>query len=168
MEKLIGIIGLGFGAFFLLFNDEKNKSSDPVANTDIPRGIRNNNPGNIKKTSDKWDGLSANQNDKIFFQFIEPEYGIRALTKILDRYYTEYGLKTISEIIQRYAPGSENDTGKYIMFVSSFMMIEQNEMLDFPVDMYKLAESIINYENGQQPYSHNTLMRGFNLGGYYI
>ena len=48
----------------------------------IPRGIRNNNPGNIKKNGVDWDGLSEEQTDNTFFQFDDPVYGIRALTKI--------------------------------------------------------------------------------------
>ena len=48
----------------------------------LPRGIRNNNPGNIKLGTN-WDGLSDEQNDDVFCQFKEPVWGIRALMRIL-------------------------------------------------------------------------------------
>lgn len=51
----------------------------------IARGERNNNPGNIRHGS-KWQGLSAEQTDKDFCQFISPEYGIRAIYKLLQTY----------------------------------------------------------------------------------
>lgn len=52
-----------------------------------PRGIRNNNPGNIKKTSDKWEGLNADQSkDDTFCQFSDAKYGIRAMAKLLYKY----------------------------------------------------------------------------------
>ncbi len=36
-----------------------------------PRGVRNNNPGNIKKNNVRWLGLSEEQNDDTFFQFTD-------------------------------------------------------------------------------------------------
>lgn len=36
-----------------------------------PRGIRNCNPGNIRLTRDKWQGLRSEQTDTEFFQFEE-------------------------------------------------------------------------------------------------
>lgn len=42
----------------------------------LPRGLRNCNPGNIRITKDKWQGLRAKQEDKSFFQFTEMNGGI--------------------------------------------------------------------------------------------
>lgn len=44
-----------------------------------PRGLRNNNPGNIRTTKDRWQGLRPQQTDPAFFQFTEMRYGYRAL-----------------------------------------------------------------------------------------
>ena len=47
----------------------------------MTRGLRNNNPLNIRKNSTKWQGLSATQTDKSFFQFTSMAYGYRAAFK---------------------------------------------------------------------------------------
>ena len=39
------------------------------------RGIRNNNPLNIRRSADKWQGLKAQQEDREFFQFSEMKWG---------------------------------------------------------------------------------------------
>lgn len=84
------------------------------------RGLRNNNPGNIRRNyANNWKGLSDVQSDISFCQFISLEYGIRALMKLLLT-YEKKGYNTINTIIPRYAPSSENDTNSYISFVVSF------------------------------------------------
>ena len=35
----------------------------------LPRGIRNCNPLNIRRSKDQWKGLLPEQNDKSFYQF---------------------------------------------------------------------------------------------------
>ena len=81
----------------------------------IPRGIRNNNPGNIKKNKIEWDGLVSEeeQKDNTFFIFKSPEFGIRALTKILITYRKTHDLYNIWGITNRYAPPFENNTEAY-------------------------------------------------------
>ena len=54
-----------------------------------PRGIRNNNPGNIRKSNVKWQGLAAEQTDGAFYQFTRPEYGIRALCRVAKKHHEE-------------------------------------------------------------------------------
>lgn len=44
----------------------------------MTRGLRNNNPLNIRRNNTKWQGLSATQTDKSFFQFKTMAYGYRA------------------------------------------------------------------------------------------
>ena len=80
------------------------------------RGIRNNNPGNLRKGC-KWLGLSPVQTDKDFCQFKTMEYGIRALLITLRTYYIKYGCNTVRKIISRYAPPNENLTDSYIKFI---------------------------------------------------
>jgi hypothetical protein len=129
----------------------------------ISRGVRNNNPGNIRISGDKWNGLSTVQTDKSFFQFVSPEYGIRALVKILLTYRNTYGLTTISEIINRWAPSSENDTQAYIARVSNHVKIDPYLTLDFNKDLFLLVEAIIKHENGVQPYSADIIRKGISL-----
>ena len=48
----------------------------------ISRGLRNNNPGNIRITKDKWQGLREKQEDKSFFQFKEMTVPLSVLYRI--------------------------------------------------------------------------------------
>ena len=85
----------------------------------IPRGIRNNNPLNIRRSKDQWQGLRALQTDPSFCQFETLEYGWRAAFKLLTRtYYHTYRLFTIRAIINKWAPPNENKTEAYIKNVS--------------------------------------------------
>ena len=79
----------------------------------IPRGIRNNNPLNIRRTGkDQWKGLSKTQSDRSFCQFETLEWGWRAAFYLLTRtYYHKYRLYTIRGIISRWAPLCENNAG---------------------------------------------------------
>lgn len=51
-----------------------------------PRGIRNNNPLNIRINGTKWEGLCPVQTDKSFFQFRTMAYGYRAAIKTIHEY----------------------------------------------------------------------------------
>jgi|TARA_E500000178_G_scaffold321552_1_gene345521 hypothetical protein len=130
----------------------------------IPRGIRNNNPGNIKKNDVEWEGLSAIQTDKTFFQFNDPIYGIRALTKILRTYKNSYNIKNIWGIINRYAPPSENDTESYKNFVKEKTGLNMLEEIEFTVEGYlPVVKAIILMENGEQPYDDEIILQGMHL-----
>lgn len=87
------------------------------------RGLRNNNPGNIRISKDKWQGLKAKQTDKSFFQFISIEYGYRALIRTLQNYRKLYGCQTIADFIKRWAPENENNTAGYITRVCKEMQV---------------------------------------------
>ena len=121
--------------------------------TSAVRGIRNRNPGNIRKNATKWQGLAAEQNDPAFFQFASMAYGVRAIAKILQTYQEAYGLDTVRKIINRWAPASENDTGAYVSYVAGRMDVSA----DMPIDvndegtMYNLIRAIIAQENGAIP-----------------
>lgn len=86
------------------------------------RGIRNNNPFNIKKSSNnKWIGKKKKSSDPVFEQFECIDYGIRAGIVLLRRYIKRYHLHSVSDILKRFAPESENDLNAYIRFVKSHM-----------------------------------------------
>lgn len=128
------------------------------------RGIRNNNPGNIRK-GEKWQGLAENQTDSSFLIFKSPEWGIRALCRILRNYQKKYGLRDIRSIINRYAPPAENDTNSYIYSVCLALGIKDYtpvNLSDHNV-MLKLLKAIIRHENGEQPYSDEILLKGIEL-----
>jgi hypothetical protein len=88
--------------------------------TDQPRGIRNNNPGNIDRNTTKWQGMADDQSsDPRFVVFKTPQAGIRALAKILLTYQNHDGLKTVRGIIGRWAPAVENNTSAYVAAVAA-------------------------------------------------
>jgi hypothetical protein len=80
------------------------------------RGLRNNNPLNIRKGQD-WDGEVKVQTDKAFEEFECIHYGLRAAMKLLSNYINKHNCNTVRKIIKRWAPENENDTNKYIAIV---------------------------------------------------
>lgn len=94
----------------------------------VPRGLRNNNPLNIRKSASKWQGEI--EGDPVFETFDCMEDGIRAAAKILIRYFKVYNLATIEDIIARWAPKNENNTEAYIETVSKVSGFEKDEYLN--------------------------------------
>lgn len=132
------------------------------------RGIRNNNPGNIR-WGDEWKGLvvEKQRTDKSFCQFTTPEYGIRAMIIILRNYQKKRGINTISGIIHRWAPTVENDTQAYIDSVSKSTGVPADQQIDTTDSrfMMKLLQAIILHENGSQPYGFDVFVRAVDLAG---
>jgi hypothetical protein len=132
-----------------------------------PRGVRLNNPGNIRHSTRPWLGQSRLQPDPDFVNFIAPEYGIRAIVKTVLTYQADDGCKTIRQIIDRWAPPNENDTSAYVDDVAE----RCNVSPDQPVDthdkdvMTALVEAIIRHENGDQPYPPNLITLALGLPG---
>lgn len=129
------------------------------------RGIRNNNPGNIRRSNDAWQGLAPVQNDAAFFQFESPEWGIRALTRVLKNYQARHGLNTIRGIINRWAPPTENDTAAYIRNMENWTGLDADTPLDLsqPFVLGALVPAIIRMENGIQPYPDALIAKGISL-----
>lgn len=96
----------------------------------IPRGIRNNNPLNIRR-GDNWLGLSKQQTDPSFCQFDSMTYALRAGLIIIRKYMMKYNLHSIHAIVSRWAPPSENDTNAYVKSVSSMMKIHALQTFEF-------------------------------------
>ena len=88
----------------------------------MTRGLRNNNPLNIRKVpGTRWQGevlplrgSGEGAGDKKFVQFVSIEWGIRAACCILKTYQRKYQATCVEDIITRWAPASENDTAAYI------------------------------------------------------
>lgn len=85
----------------------------------ISRGIRNNNPLNIRRGS-IWKGLQPQQTDKAFCQFVSMEYGVRAALYLMRVYVNKHNLHSVNEIITRWAPPEDhNNTANYIRIVEN-------------------------------------------------
>ena len=120
----------------------------------LPRGIRNNNPGNLRLSKTAWLGQKpAPQIDQDFIEFTTALYGLRALMKVLLTYYFKYNLDTAECIINRFAPPHENATDSYIHHVAKALGVRRAEKIDLaskPV-LTALARAIVLHENGRPP-----------------
>jgi len=128
-----------------------------------PRGIRNNNPGNLENNGIDWVGLSVVQDDSRFYQFAKPEYGIRALARVLKTYESKYGLNTVEGIINRWAPPHENNTASYQEHIARVLGVSVDEHFEVTANLVPLAEAIIIHENGSNPYSIELIAEGVAL-----
>ncbi|MDE1901002.1 MAG: structural protein P5 [Alphaproteobacteria bacterium] len=136
--------------------------------TTIPsRGMRNNNPGNIRKSKDPWQGLAEQQTDADFFVFQSPIYGIRAIARTLITYQDKYGLQTVNDLIGRWAPPNENQTNAYVAEVvakTGFTASQSVNMHSY-TDLKPVVKAIILQENGQQPYTDAQIDKALVLAG---
>ena len=85
-----------------------------------PRGLRNNNPGNIRKGGVPYQGEIVPSKDESFRQFTTMAYGYRAMFVVLHTYQRKYGINTIADMVARYAPSTENHTETYIEAVAEW------------------------------------------------
>lgn len=83
------------------------------------RGLRNNNPGNIRLSSTRYQG-EVDSSDSAFKQFKTMAHGYRAMFVLLYTYQKKHKLHTIEAMISRYAPAVENHTEAYINAVSEW------------------------------------------------
>jgi hypothetical protein len=126
-----------------------------------PRGIRNNNPGNIRYVegiTSLYEGCIGS--DGSFCVFDTAHHGIRALCKLLLVYQDRHGLRTVRGCINRWAPPVENDTGAYVAAVARALNVEPDDEIDLHRDfvLAGMALAIIQHENGQQPYAPGDVM----------
>lgn len=117
-----------------------------------PRGIRNNNPLNIRYVAkSEWQGRVKEKKDPKFEEFCLMTYGYRAAFLILYKYMTIYNLRTPFQICARWAPiGDNNNPSAYAKFVCNRMGCGLNDELNFrdPLQMIRLASAMTVMENG--------------------
>lgn len=142
-----------------------------------PRGVRNNNPGNIEDGSaNKWVGL-ADEDERVgrqleedrFCVFVDPVYGIRAMAKLLQNYQSRSKLKTVRQIIERWAPAKDrNNTSVYVAVVAAALDVGPDDivsMRDFDT-LFVTVKAIIKHENGVDDiYSDELIYRGLAMSG---
>ena len=135
------------------------------------RGIRNNNPLNIRRSGDKWQGqVNVNVNgsgEAEFCVFSSMEYGWRAAFVILCKtYYGRYKLRTIRDIVSRWAPAKENNTAAYIRHVSDYTSIGPDRVLESPkecpTDWLLIGYAMAVVENGKA-LPAVPMLKGFSL-----
>lgn len=127
------------------------------------RGIRNNNPGNVRLSATTWAGQvpAAEQTDPEFVQFTDPVYGIRAMARIMKNYFAR-GVTTLAQVAATWAPPSENDTQAYIQSLVAQTGYDPNARLS-PADLPAIIPAFIRHENGSQPYTAAQISKGISL-----
>lgn len=134
------------------------------------RGIRNANPGNLRKNDeDKWQGLAEMQDDPAFFKFQAPAWGIRAMARTLIAYQDKHGCRTVNDFIRRWAPPSDNNpTQAYANNVAAAMGLDPGgnyiDVHQYSV-LAPMVKAMILQENGQQPYSDAVIDQALALAG---
>ena len=102
----------------------------------LPRGLRNNNPLNIRRSASQWQGMRTEQTDTAFVQFTSMVMGYRAAWRTLETYYKHFETKrrpfTPRNIIYRWAPPVENDSEAYLRRICHLTTLAGNAPLSRP------------------------------------
>lgn len=129
----------------------------------LPRGLRNNNPLNIR-IGNTWLGERVHPTDDEFEEFVSLAYGIRAAFIILRRYIRRYHLNTVRLIVERWAPRTENETEKYIQFVCKDTALMPDTAIQYndKNTMCKLVGAMAFVECGQR-IEVSEIVKGYSL-----
>lgn len=124
--------------------------------TKRPRGLRNCNPGNIRKNEIVYQGEVVPSRDDDFKQFTTMAYGYRAMFVVLYTYQKRYGINTIASMISRYAPACENHTKAYIEAVSDYSGVPATSHITTTNGdiMIPIVAAMSRVENGEEPMLH--------------
>ena len=135
-------------------------TDDKLSGSRQPRGIRNNNPGNINFNHQPGAVMETGTPNPRFAKFSTPEAGIRAAILNLQTYYYKHGLRTISQMINRWAPAQENATGSYIRKVSQRTGLGPNDPVNIkdPNTLAALVDAISRVENGKNPWASKDIL----------
>lgn len=127
-----------------------------------PRGLRNNNPLNIRHNADTFQGETKG-NDKSFKTFSSMPYGYRAAFVTLATYLSR-GNNTIEKIISRWAPPSENNTQAYVATVVKYSGVTADKVLTAAdgTDYILIVAAMSFVENGKNA-DISEVRAGFNL-----
>jgi hypothetical protein len=140
------LVLIAFGALLLMPTNFRNNT----------RGMRNNNPGNLKELpgdSTQWVGERATDDDPLFEEFTSMEAGIRALGRVLNTYAAN-GFVTPRAIANRYAPQSDdNPTSEYALFIAEYAGVDDIDDAVLPEKKIETMRAIIHFENGFNPFS---------------
>lgn len=117
--------------------------------SNLPRGLRNNNPLNIEAGSFTQGQPGFAGSDGRFARFDTPEAGVGAANKLLDTYQNKYGLNTPAGIVGRWAPaGDGNNVSAYAANVARQLGIGPNDPV--PPEMRpQLIAAMGQHENGR-------------------
>ncbi len=136
----------------------------------LPRGIRNNNPGNIKDGPFAQSMPGYSGSDGTFARFVTPDAGAKAMDSLLSTYGNK-GINTVSGVVNRWAPPSENNSTVYAATVAKQLGVDPNA----PINMgdaairQQLAGGITSYENGPRYAPRQQMVQGGgDLSAFYV
>lgn len=119
-----------------------------------PRGLRNNNPGNLNFAHQTGAVLEYGMAHPRFARFQTMDDGVEALCQQLQLYFQRH-INTVAGIICKWAPPTENYTSAYSAYVAQQMAVDPNLVLQgTPAQAARLALAIIHLENGKQPFTY--------------
>lgn len=118
----------------------------------MPRGLRNNNPGNIMAlpSGHMWDGQTG-IDPAGYAVFATPEAGMKAAATNLQSYSKLHGINTVSGVVSRWAPqAAGNNTGNYAAYIAQQMGVDPNQKLNMsdPSVQHGILSGIFSFENG--------------------
>lgn len=117
----------------------------------IPLGVRINNPGCLRYSSSRWNGLKDNY--KSYCAFVDYQSGVRALTLVLMKYLYKYNLFDISNMMTKYAPADDGNFpyvySNFIVSMCGLRKIDRNIKL-IRVQLPMVIYSITCMENGSE------------------
>jgi hypothetical protein len=134
----------------LIMMTRKTKAAGTYPNKtpNAPRGIRNNNPGNLEISSSRWRGKIYPSGDPRFEQFYKIEDGARAQMINIRTWFLR-GKNTLRKLVETWAPATENNTQDYINFLSASLKVSPDHVFELTPDFWKrLAYFIAIQENG--------------------
>jgi hypothetical protein len=137
----------------------------------LTRAQRNQNPGNINRSQVPWLGENRSSqaiaSEARFAVFTAPEYGYRALGKLLLTYQDRYGLHTVSGLINRWAPSQENNTSAYVNAVATAAGVAADAQIDLTKSntLSLVVKAIAFHESGLDPFPDAILAKGLALLG---
>lgn len=167
-DTIGGSINGALNLFGLGYSPEANKKAAPsapanrAAKGNQPRGIRNNNPGNIEYGNfARQQGSGGAESAGRFATFNTPQEGLNALAALL-RSYGNRGIDSVRAIISKYAPSSDNNnTQAYIGNVAKKLGVDPTQHLNLndPEILKGMVNAVIQVENGKNPYSQEMVGR---------
>lgn len=137
--------GSGTGAFP---NVPGSAGESYLGNSALPRGIRNNNPGNFKMSSAAWQGKIPQQDntDGTFQQYYYFPMGVRMMIKELKNNYINAGYNTIDSILDRYDPPGNPNYKSYVSQRTGFGI--NDPLIADKKTLKSLVQAITRFENG--------------------
>ena len=129
-----------------------NEASDS-AGGEVPRGVVNNNPHNLKDDGSQWKGWDKTSKDGDFIVFDDPAHGMRAGMRNHLTHFNRDGANTIDKLLDIASPRWDNeDFESYANMVARDLGVGRDE----PIDLNdrevggRFARSVANFELGIQ------------------